>query len=105
MDLVNDVDLVAGLARRVLDVLNDLIPHIVNARLRGGIHLNDVHTGAIADADAQATFSTGLRGMTILGNAVEGTGEQAGGRGLAAAARTVKQVGVRDPSGLEGILQ
>src|SRR5436309_1744867 len=96
--LVDDVDLVTGLSRRVLDVFDDLFAQIVDTGLRRGVHLDDVHADAVADAHTQPAYAARLGRRAILRDAVERAGQEPGRGGLAAPARAVEQVGVRDPA-------
>ncbi|GAC1605179.1 MAG: hypothetical protein NVS3B21_34680 [Acidimicrobiales bacterium] len=90
MDLVDDVDLPA--ARGTEGDAGQQVPHLVELAVRRGIELVDVDGAATADLDARVARAAGL---TVLhADAVEGHGEDAGGRGLAGAPRTAEQVGV-----------
>ena len=60
MRLVEDVDLVAALDRLQDDALADLAD-VVDAALRGGVHLDDVERGAVRDRDARVARLVGRR--------------------------------------------
>jgi hypothetical protein len=103
MHLVDDVDFVARLHRRVLRVLDDRGAHIVDAGFGGGIHLDDIDAGALLDSAAESARFARVRRGTLL--AVERLGEQARRGGFARAARAAKQVRMRLPTLLNRIPQ
>src|SRR5579862_7369066 len=109
MHLVDDVNLVARLARRKLGILDDLGAHVVDARLRRGVHLDYVHARAVTDAPAKVADSAGLRRWTVQAavraEAVERASQQPGRGGLTAAARATEEVGVRDTPHADGVLE
>jgi hypothetical protein len=89
---VDDVDLVAAVGGAEADVVADF-PHRLDAVVAGAVDLQHVHGIAGGDFQAVRAGVAGLGGRTLL--AVEGLGENAGGSGLAGAARTHKEIGVR----------
>ena len=91
--LVQDVDLVAALGRLLRDAFANLAD-VVDAAVRGGVHLDHVERGRIVDAQADRARAVGLRGRAAL--AVERLREDLGERRLARAARPREQVGMRD---------
>ena len=102
--LVDDVDLEPAGGRGV-DGLLAQVPGIVDAAVRGGIELDDVHgAGAVGrQLDAAAALPARLGAGAEL--AVQGSGQDARRRGLAAPARAGEQVGVVGPAGLQGARQ
>ena len=104
VDLVEDVDLAA--ARRAhADVhVRDQVAHRVDTVVRRGVELDEVVEGSARDRRAVLAFATRLAvGAEI--EAVQGTGEDAGGRGLAGAARPREQIGVADPVLFDSVAQ
>ena len=89
--LVEDVDLVAPLHRLEDDAVADLAD-VVDAALRGGVHLDHVERGAGGDRAARVARAV-RRGRRPL-RAVEALGEDARHRGLAGAARAGEEVGL-----------
>ena len=87
--LVEDVDLVAALGGLEHDALADLAD-VVDAALRGGVHLDHVERGAVRDRDADVADVVGRRRRALL--AVERLREDARHRGLARAARAGEEV-------------
>src|SRR5262249_47218360 len=95
---VDDVDLVAVVARwRVHGALAELA-RIVHAAVGRGVDLDDVEAGCAApDTHARGAYAAGLAvGAAVL--AVERHREHARERGLADAARTAEEVAVRHPA-------
>ena len=91
MRLVEDVDLRAALDRLQHDAVAD-VADVVDAALRGGVHLDHVERGAVRDRHAGVAGVVGLRGGAV--RAVDSLGEDAGQRGLAGAARAGEQIGL-----------
>ncbi|GJE72535.1 hypothetical protein CHKEEEPN_4092 [Methylorubrum podarium] len=108
VDLVDDVDLVAGRDRRVADAVDDAA-HVVDAGMRGGVHLQHVHVPGFHDRLAvQPEFRHrhGGAGIRLAGaEIVEAAGEDAGGGGLADAAHARQHPGLRDAVGRERVAQ
>jgi len=100
VDFVDDVDLVAVPARRVLDVLPQL-PDLVDAAVGRPVDLEDVHGGAVGDllAGGALVARTARRALP----AVEGLGQQPGTGRLADATRAGEEEGVVDPLLLDGV--
>ena len=84
LDLVDDEDLVLQIRRRGEDPWQQLA-HVVDAVVRGGVHLADVQGPSFADSHARGASVTWLA-VTQVG-AVERLGQDSGERGLAGAAR------------------
>src|SRR5205823_10217834 len=89
--LVEDVDLVAPLDRLEDDAVADLAD-VVDAALRGGVHLDHVEGRAGGDRAAGVAGAVGRRRRAL--RAVEALGEDARHRGLAGAARAGEGVGL-----------
>ncbi|MDF9865854.1 hypothetical protein M2437_004836 [Methylorubrum pseudosasae] len=108
VDLVDDVDLVAGRDRRVADAVDDAA-HIVDAGMRGGVHLQHVHVPGFHDrlaVLAEFRHRHGGAGIRLPGaQVVEAAGEDAGGGRLADAAHAREHPGLRDAVGRKGVAQ
>jgi hypothetical protein len=102
LDFINDIDLVAGLVGSVVDLLTEAA-YIINAGITGGVNFNNIQSVAFGDGTAHGT---GIAGFALaVGQAVDGFGQNAGGAGLASAARAAEEVGVGDATAAEGIAQ
>jgi hypothetical protein len=86
--LVDEVHLVAAARRRVLGVVDE-VAHVVDAGMRGGVDLEQVHEAALVDLPARRALAA-RRGADAL-FAVEALGDDARERGLADAARAGQQ--------------
>ncbi|CAM3069360.1 hypothetical protein PRAC110570_12385 [Propionibacterium acidifaciens] len=95
--LVDDVDLVARVDGREVDALAQ-VAGVVDTAVRGGVDLDDVDAARAPGGEvaAAAAATAGRRRGPLL--AVEAAGQDAGARGLAAAARAAEQIGVADPA-------
>ena len=91
MRLVEDVDLVAPLRGLQHDALADLAD-VVDAPLRGRVHLDHVERRPRGDRHARLACPVGRRRRAR--GAVERLGQDAGHRRLARAARAGEQVGL-----------
>ena len=100
--LVEDVDLVAPLDRLEDDAVADLAD-VVDAALRGGVHLDHVERRAGGDRAARVTRAVGRRRRPL--RAVEALGEDARHRGLAGAARAGEEVGLAHRVGRDRVAQ
>ena len=100
--LVEDVDLVAALRGLEDDALADL-PDVVDAALRGGVHLDHVERRAVRDRDAGVAHLVGRRRRALL--AVQRFREDAGHRGLAGAARPGEEVRLPHLAELDGVAE
>ena len=94
VDLVDDVDLVAPAGRRVLQPADDLLAHILNARVRCGIQLVDIGMAALGDIDALVARQIRVCRRPLL--ALERLCQDPCGRGLAGAPGPGEQVGMGD---------
>ena len=102
MRFVDEVELVARPAGRDAGALTQR-PHIVDAAVRGGVELDQVQRLAAQERDARLALVVGL---AFEGrSAVHSPGEDAGGAGLAGAARAGEEVGVRRRAGGDGVAQ
>ena len=106
VDFVEDIDLVARLHRRVADRVVDLA-HVVDAVVRGRVHLDHVEVPAFHDrlaVHAQHRHLDGRACDRAVGQLViERTREDARGGGLADAAHAGEDPGLRDAPGLERV--
>ena len=106
VNFVENVDLVAGADRSIANRVVDLA-HVVDAVVRGGVHLDDVDVPALHDRlamHADRWHFDCRRGDGAIGKlVVERTGEDARRRGLADAAHAGEDPGLRDASSLERI--
>ena len=106
MHFVEDVDLVARADRRVADRVVDLA-HVVDAVVRGGVHLDHVDVPALHDrlaVHAEHRHLDGRPGDRAVGQfVIERAREDARGRGLADAAHAGEDPGLRDAAGLERV--
>ena len=93
VDLVDDVDLVAPARRGELHAADDFFAHVLDARAARGVELVHIGMCALGNQQAVAACAVGVWRGALL--AQQGLGQQAGRRGLASAARTGEQVGVR----------
>ncbi len=92
--LVDDVDLVLPFAGRKGDLVTQLT-HVVHASVGGGVDLDQVQVAGLVDGNTVSALVAGpLR--RVLVQAVDRLGQQAGGGGLAGAARPAEQVSVAD---------
>ena len=94
MNLVNQVNLEAGMGRRVLDVLQQFA-RILDLGPRGCINLDKVNTAALRYLKAGGTFPAGLRTHTTF--TVEAFGQNSGNGGFANTACAGKQLGMVQP--------
>src|SRR5690606_8359079 len=101
--LVDDVELVPQLRRRVLDPLAE-IANIFDAAVGGGVDLDDVGRAPLVDRDAGLADVAGtLRRVGI--EAVDRLGQQPGGRRLAGAAWPAEEVSVRDATSRDRVAE
>jgi hypothetical protein len=91
VDLVDDVDLPAPW--RAERGSGHELPHGVDAPVGGGVELHDIERAALGDADARLAGATRLAVVRV--RAVEGLGQDAGGRRLPRAPGPAEEVGVR----------
>ena len=103
VDLVDDVDPPAQLGRRGQRPHHQLAG-VLDQAVAGGVDLDDVHGAPLADRHAGRAGVARLAVVAAVG-AVDGLGQDAGGGGLAGAARPDEQVGVGGPVGGHGAAQ
>ena len=101
VDLVDDEDLVAIARRPHLQAVDDHLADVVDAGVRRGVDLEHVEVAALGDLDAGVADAAGVRRRPLL--AVEGAGQDAGGRGLADAAGAGEHEGLGDAAGRDGV--
>ncbi len=102
VDLVHHEDAVLARRGRVAHRLDELA-HVVHAGAAGRVDLAHVRRRPGGDLLARRALGAGLvRGALV---AVEAAGQDAGQRGLADAARSGEQQGVRDPAGADRVAQ
>ena len=103
VDLVDDIDLVAPARGGERDAVDDLLANVVDAGARRGVELVDVGVRAGGDGLALLAGAVGVRRGPVL--AEQRLGEQARRGGLARAARSAEQVGVRRAPLGQGVLE
>ena len=107
VDFVDDVDLVAGDGRAVARGLDDLAD-VVDAGVRGGVHLDHVDMAAFHDGGVVLALLVHVDGrlVDLAGDGiVQRPRKDAGGRRLADAADAGEHVGLGDAAGAEGVGQ
>ena len=100
VDFVDDVDLEAAAAGPILHVAAQ-VADLFDAVVAGAVDFEDVDILAGGDAATGVADAAGFRCRAV--DAVEGLGEDAGGRGLADAARAGEEVGVGDAVAFQGV--
>ena len=98
--LVDDVDLVA-VAHRCEERLLAQVARVVHTTVGGRVDLDDVHRPRAAAGQLATAVALAARVRDRSLHTVEGAGEDAGRRRLAAAAWTGEEIGVVDPVGRE----
>ena len=108
VDFVDDVDLVPRGDRRIADAVDDR-PDVVDAGVRGGIHLQHIHVPGFHDRLAvppEFGHRDGRAGIGMaVADVVEPTCQDAGGRRLADAANAGEHPGLGNAIGNERIGQ
>ncbi len=103
---VEDIDLVTRRDRRVAHRVVDRAD-VVDAVMRGGVHLDDVEMARVHDRlamHAEHRHLDGRAGDRAVGQlVVQRAGQNARRRGLADAAHAGEDPGLRDAAGLEGV--
>jgi len=94
--LVDDVDLVFGQRRRILDLVPQLAD-LVHAVVAGGVDLQHVHAVFLLQGLADFAFAAGIARPGI--QTVDRPGEHLGRSGLTGAAGAAEEVGVGDAPG------
>ena len=102
MHLVDDVDLVLA-DRRQIGHLVAQVADVVNAVVRRGIHLDDVHDGAGVNALTNFTLAAGVGAGGV--QTVDRLGKDLGAGRLAGAAGTGEQIRMADAPGRNLVLQ
>ena len=105
VDFVDDVDLVARADRGVANRLDDLAD-VVDAGVRGGVHLDHVDVPALGDRPARLAHAARVDrrpALPVRPDAVERLGDQPRGRGLADPAHAGEQEGMGDPPARDGV--
>ena len=90
VDLVDDVDLVAATHRRIVDAVDDLLAHVVDARAACRVELVDIRV--LAGGDEAALLTGAIRQVALALLAHEGLRKDASHGGLASAARAAEEV-------------
>ena len=102
MDFVDNIDLIARLVGRIVDLLAK-VADVVNAGVAGGINLNEINRATVVYCLAQGA---GITRLTLaISKAVYRFGQDTTGAGLAGAAWTAEEIGVRYPTAAQGIKQ
>ncbi len=102
MRFVDDIDFIGAAGGPELYPLDDLA-RVLDAGVRGGVHLDHVHGVPPGDRDAGLALATWAQ--RLLGGAVDRLGQQPRHGGLADAARPGEQVGMRDPALGQGVAE
>ena len=102
VDLVDQVHLVAGPGRCVLDIFQQ-VAGVLHLGARGRVHFQQVDTAALGNLQAGRALAAGLG--TDPGFTVETLGQNAGDGGLAHTAGTGEQVGVVQAIVVQGVDQ
>ena len=104
--LIEDVDLVAGDVRLVVGAV-DQLANIVDAGMRGGVHLDHVEMPAFEDGAAMRALSFHIdrRAFDAGHLVVERAGDEPRGRGLAHAAHAGQHIGLGDAARGERVLE
>ena len=108
VDFVNDIDLVAGRGRSVVDAVQNVGTDVVDPGLGGAIHLDHVHMLAGGNRLAGIALAARLGGwpaLAIRTGAVQPFGDDSRGGGLAGAANAGHDEGLRDPVRGKGVLE
>ena len=90
---VDDVDLVAGLARLEADLFAEF-SNVVDTVVAGSVDFDEVQHATFVDG---GTVVAAVTGLVLLVGAVQCFGKDSGGGGLAGAAGSGEQVGMCDP--------
>ena len=96
MDLVDDVDLELGPRGREVYFLQDR-PHVVNAVVGSGVHLDYVKDGTVKDSLAGRALVAGIAVYGML--AVDCPGKDLGDGGLAGAVLAAEKICMRETAG------
>ena len=102
MHLVDDVDLVLA-DRRQIGYLVAQVADVINAVVRRGVHLDDVHDGAGVNALTNFTLAAGVGAGGV--QAVDRLGKDLGAGRLAGAAGAGEQIRMADAPGRNLVLQ
>ena len=103
MHLINDVELIPAVRRRVFDVLDDNLPDFIDLRVRGRIELE--HIERVAGGNLLARVADAARRDCRSVNAVQRFREDSRGRRFSGAARAEKNVRMCQAVLLDGILE
>ena len=103
MDLVDDEDLVAVADGRHAEAGDDDLADLVDLGVGGRVDLEHVHVAALRDLDAGVALAARVAGRALL--AVETSREDAGGGGLADAARPGEDERLRDAADGDRVAQ
>ena len=90
VDLVDDVDLVTATDGRVVDAVDDLLAHVVDARAACRVELVDIRV--LAGSDEATLLAGAIRQVTLALLAHEGLREDARHGGLAGTTRAAEEV-------------
>jgi len=103
VDFVNDIDFVAPLVRREVDLVAQLAD-VLDAVVGRAVNFNQVEEAALVEGDAVRAGVVGALGRVGM-QAVERLGDEARGGRLAAPARPREQIGVRDAVAAQRVAQ
>ena len=101
VDFVYNIDLVAGLVRGIVDPLTE-VSDFINAAIASRIYFYNIQSPALAYCLAHGAGIT--RFALAIGKAIYCLSQDTAGGGLAGPSRTIKKVGVRYATTVEGIM-
>jgi len=100
MDLVYNIDLVTSLVGSIVDPLTE-VSDVINATIAGSINLNNIQSPTLGYCLAHRASIA--RFTLTIGKAIHRLGQDASGAGLTCSSWTIKKVGVRYTTTIEGI--
>src|SRR5262252_1999245 len=103
VDFVNDEDLITVAGRPDRDVVDDHVPHVVDAGVGRGVDFEHVERGARGDLDAGRALQAGAAGNARV--TVETLGQYSRGGRLAGPPDAGKEVGMMKPPPIKGVAE
>jgi hypothetical protein len=102
MDLVYNIDLIAGLIRGIVDLFPE-ISDFINAAVRGGIDFNYIQSPALGYCSTHVAAIT--RFPLAIGKTVHRLSQNTPGAGFARSSGTVEKIGMGHTTASERITQ
>jgi len=102
VDFINNIYLVVGLVGGIVNLLAE-VSDFINAAIAGSINFYNIQSPALGYCLAQRTGIA--RFPLAVGEAVHRLSQDASGAGFTCASGTVKKIGMRYPTTIEGIEQ